>query len=857
MTDQQTLATIVDGCIEDVLFGIATVEECLDRWPELRVELEPLLRAAVAVSLIPVPGVQPNPARRAAFMAELRATPQQRSRFRMPSLPAFGLGGSMLRFASVAAPAAVVALIALALVWGGNTSTASAATLTVFAGSVEQQVEGDWLPVADGSTLDEGVTIRTLDAALAMLTFPDGSTATVDASTQVALEHISVNGDRMISLVQMSGRIWNDVVPIQQGDSYVIRTPHAVVAAHGTVFETAVNGDTAVLTAEGLVSLAQDEFRVDVLAGQVVRASAQRISAPESAPSIGEVRVSGPVSAYLTSPEGAATGVLMNGLVFRQIPGITTTATEDSDNTQLQRIVLGDAEQGEYSLVLRRYAPGEGTVTVQTASGSVEVAIPENVAIARLPLEVSATAGGPLTLSALATELQSVGEVPPVRVVETERSRRAETVAATPRATERPAAAAETPPAAEQGSGGQNSTAPGTTTPTGTPRTAATTAAPQGAPDTWAGRLQDALARGNDGRLAAVLDEILDTDDDAKRATRLALLAAVMSEPSAAARIRAQAERRLVEEITTEANELTPGLADGLRSSFAPPAPNEREPDPNNRGDQPGNSGSAPGNQDGDRSPGNTGNSGNTPGNSGSGGSSDRGGSERDNRGSAPGNGENAPGNSGNAPGNSGNAPGNRGGASDSDDRGNNGRGEESSRQPEADADDGLSRTPTWRERIERLLDLLRGGSGESGGRNSAAATPMPTATPAETPRVASTAAPTATPRPAATPAPRVTATPTPTPRATATPTPTSRPAATATPTPSATATPNATGTPTVTATPAVTPAPTVSPTATPTPLPSTPSPTATPAPPTPAPTPEATPEPTPDYPWWWPWWWR
>ena len=35
------------------------------------------------------------------------------------------------------------------------------------------------------------------------------------------------------------------------GDSYVIRTPHAVVEAHGTVFETIVNGETAVVTAEG------------------------------------------------------------------------------------------------------------------------------------------------------------------------------------------------------------------------------------------------------------------------------------------------------------------------------------------------------------------------------------------------------------------------------------------------------------------------------------------------------------------------------------------------------------------------------------------------------------------------------
>lgn len=829
MTDQQTLASIIDGCIEDALLGIATVEECLDRWPEYRAELEPLLRAALAVSLIPVPSVQPDPGRHAAFMAELRTTPQQeRTRFRMPSLPvlslpAFNLGGSMLRFASVAAPAAVVAFIALALVWGGNSSTASAATLTVFAGSVEQEVDGDWQLLADGATLDEGATIRTLDAALAMLTFPDGSTATVDASTQVALEEVSVNGDRMISLVQMSGRIWNDVVPIQQGDSYVIRTPHAVVAAHGTVFETEVNGDTAVLTAEGLVSLAQAEFRVDVLAGQIVRATTQSISTPEAAPNIGEVRVSGPVSAYLTSPQGAATGVLMNGLVFRQIPGITTTAVEELDSTKLQRIVLGDAEQGEYSLVLRRYAAGEGTVTVETADGSIEVAIPENVAIARLPLAVNAADDGTLALVTLNTELESVGEVPPVRVVESERSRQAEMVEATPRATEAPAAVAtEASNAAPS-----NPAQPAESTRGAGAAAQSTRTAADVRPDSWAGRLQDALARGNDRRLEAVLDEILETDDDATKATRLGLLSAVMSDPTAAARIRAQADRRLIEEITTEAAQLTPGLSDGLRSGFAPPSPreDEREPAPSSDNNRPGNSGNAPGN---------------------SGGSS---GNDRDddNEGNAPGNSGNAPGNSGNTPGNSGGSSGNdrdndRGndnrGNNDrgNDDRGNDDRGAEAPRQPEAD---GERDTRSW---LQRLLDALRDArAGSSGGQGRAVATATPAATVASTPRATPPPTPAATPRATATPSPtpRVTATATPTPRATATPTATPKPSATATPTPTPTETreTGSSGGSGSNATPTPTQAP---PSETPEPPPSTPE-----------------PEPEPDYPWWWPWWWR
>src|SRR5690606_17838724 len=155
----------------------------------------------------------------------------------LPSLGSIGsmaLGASALRFASVAAPALLVAVVAIALVWSTSPRAASAATLTVFSGQVER-LEGDkWVPVEDGAPVKEGDTIRTADGSFAMVTFPDGSTATVDAATRLAFEDITVDGERQISIRQESGRIWNDVVPIEGGDSYVIHTPHAVVRAHGT-----------------------------------------------------------------------------------------------------------------------------------------------------------------------------------------------------------------------------------------------------------------------------------------------------------------------------------------------------------------------------------------------------------------------------------------------------------------------------------------------------------------------------------------------------------------------------------------------------------------------------------------------
>ncbi len=593
----QYLADLIDQCMEDILLGTATIEECLERAPEHRDELEPLLRAGLEMTTVPVATPAPDPTRRAVFMAELRATPQEAPRFRLPLLPSFGSLGSfsaLLRITAVAAPAAVIAVIAIALVWSGGGSTASAATLTIFVGQVEEQVDGNWQTIEDGATLQEGVTLRTTAASFAMLTFPDGSTATVDASTQLSLEQIAVNGGRQISLHQMSGRIWNDVVPIRQGDSYVIRTPHAVVEAHGTVFETVVNGDTAVVTAEGLVSLERGERTVEVVAGQTVRTNAEGIGALERSPLAGTIEIFGPVVAYLASPEGAATGVLLNGVTFRQIPGVITSDVEMQDGVLVQTLSVGDAQGGEYSLVLRRYGPGPAGVTVVTGASSLDIDVPESVAIARLPMEVGLATSDAVVLRALSNELESVGELPQVRVVETDRSRSASNLDG-PRPTASPNASASvavprTPTAeatrAQQGTPASTGTArpPATTATTAIPTappvatapvaTVRPTRTPEAATplatatsDAWVGRLQAALATGSDRRVELVLDELLE-GDDATKAARLATLAAAMSDPATADRIREQVDDDELREINREAARLVPALADTLRSAL-------------------------------------------------------------------------------------------------------------------------------------------------------------------------------------------------------------------------------------------------------------------------------------------------
>src|SRR5690606_2611629 len=156
----------------------------------------------------------------------------------------------------------------------------------------------------DGASVPAGHTIRTLQGSHALLTFPDGSTASLAQGTQVALARLDLGDVRHIELEQATGRLWNDVVPVSEGDSYLVRTPHAVVEAHGTVFETQVDAETEVSTVQGLVRVVTGGSAVDVETGQVVRANAERIATPEAIPFVGEITVRAPMAAALTSPDG-------------------------------------------------------------------------------------------------------------------------------------------------------------------------------------------------------------------------------------------------------------------------------------------------------------------------------------------------------------------------------------------------------------------------------------------------------------------------------------------------------------------------------------------------------------------------
>ncbi|MBE9470697.1 MAG: hypothetical protein IMY75_01110, partial [Chloroflexi bacterium] len=56
----QDIAAILETCLEQITAGRATVQECLDQYPDLVGELEPLLRAAERAQTMDRPSLAPE-----------------------------------------------------------------------------------------------------------------------------------------------------------------------------------------------------------------------------------------------------------------------------------------------------------------------------------------------------------------------------------------------------------------------------------------------------------------------------------------------------------------------------------------------------------------------------------------------------------------------------------------------------------------------------------------------------------------------------------------------------------------------------------------------------------------------------
>ena len=443
MSNNPRFEDALDACIADIVADRRSVAECLAAWPQFRHELAPLLGAASAMDAAPrVAEHAPDPVRRAEFMALIRSTPQQsphRGVFhalgRIFAMPRLALPAGVQRATFAVSAAAVLAIAALAgtLLLGQGTTTAYASTVTVFAGTVEQQVDGQWVAMPDGATLSEGVRLRTGDDGSAVLTFTDGSTVGIEANTELLIEFVSFGVARQISLRQFSGSLWNDVVPdMSPGSFYTVRTPDAVVSARGTLFSTNVgDGVTTIDTFDGLVEVAAGDETTFVTPGEFASARAHQQVIPAQAREDSSqlaLSVSAPFAASLVAPDGKATGVRQDGVAFNQISGAATSHPSDGE----QQLELQRPAPGIYRLLLSRTGEGDGEIVLRFGDQLIRLSISASDDAVGVDLRVSIDADGKLSVEAVnmrsieAREAEEGG----ARVVVTEAAERRATPAA-------------------------------------------------------------------------------------------------------------------------------------------------------------------------------------------------------------------------------------------------------------------------------------------------------------------------------------------------------------------------------------------------------------------------------------------
>ncbi|MHB8632294.1 MAG: FecR family protein, partial [Candidatus Limnocylindria bacterium] len=281
------------------------------------------------------------------------------------------LGGAVLLFVLIATGLTAALFPRPAL--GAQT------TLTILSGTVAvKQANGTFGPALDGELVQEGTTIRTGPDANAVLTFFDGSTVTIAASTEFTLQTYTVtgSGDLLAEMTLAVGSTWHVVAHALSANSkYEVHTNGATASVRGTAFTLrTAGGRTNVMTTEGTVNTAAGGSSVDVHPQQETDVeSGQRPSPPVPAPpppATVKIVLDATSNAVVMDQHGRSVGV-QNGQPVRYIPGSTVLL----ENGKLV-LEIPQNTPGRLSTVVRPDVPTQGgSVEIQTevlgSNGSV------------------------------------------------------------------------------------------------------------------------------------------------------------------------------------------------------------------------------------------------------------------------------------------------------------------------------------------------------------------------------------------------------------------------------------------------------------------------------------------------------
>ena len=261
---------------------------------------------------------------------------------------------------------------------GGGAALGASTTLTIIGGDVQVSRQGaPFESAADGAILSPGDVIRTGADSRAVLTYFEGSTVSIEPSSELAIDEASAapDGSTVVVMTQNLGRTWHVVTKLITGGSkYEVRTPAATASVRGTAFEVGVvrqadgQTTTAIVTTEGAVAAAApataaqpEPEPVVVPAGfqTTARSSERKPETPTLAPEP-ERKVTVNVSnenSVVVDPLGRSNG-MKDGKLVLQTPGAQVVKTDGK-----LTITLPNLPDGKLSTVVSQApdAPSNST----------------------------------------------------------------------------------------------------------------------------------------------------------------------------------------------------------------------------------------------------------------------------------------------------------------------------------------------------------------------------------------------------------------------------------------------------------------------------------------------------------------
>ncbi len=135
----------------------------------------------------------------------------------------------------------VLAITGVTALVAPSRAFAASSTLTILTGNVEVKAPGaaDYANTDDGALVLPGSSVRTGDDTNAVITLFDGSTITLEPSSEMTLDEVSGNGrgEIFVALTQVVGGSWHVISHTLAGDShYRVKTSNVTASVRGTAF---------------------------------------------------------------------------------------------------------------------------------------------------------------------------------------------------------------------------------------------------------------------------------------------------------------------------------------------------------------------------------------------------------------------------------------------------------------------------------------------------------------------------------------------------------------------------------------------------------------------------------------------